>query len=153
MILRMHDTYSSIFLVIEIWLGLLRGRGGTKYMHSTNNLRVQRKETLTGIVSQWSFLFIFFIMSAAWPSVDMNLGNSLIYKSSSLNDATLDSFVVVDVSSPLHRFIRWPFNCKIWNTCIEDYFNSINVSVSNWQFIIGVIFVNVASRCPLYFFL
>ena len=35
----MHDTYSSIFLVIEIWLGLLRGRGGTKYMHSTNNLR------------------------------------------------------------------------------------------------------------------
>ena len=80
-------------------------------MHSTNNLRVQRKETLTGIVSQWSFLFIF-IMSAARPWLNMDLGNSLTYRSSSLSDATLDCVVVVDASSPLYRFIRWPFQLQ-----------------------------------------
>ena len=55
MILCMHDTYSTIFLVIEIWLGLLRGC----YHVCTHILSMQRKKPLPCKVILGDFFLVF----------------------------------------------------------------------------------------------
>ena len=55
MILGMHDTYSTIFLVIEIWLGLLRGC----YHVCTHILSMQRKKPLPCKVIPGDFFLVF----------------------------------------------------------------------------------------------
>ena len=113
MILGMHDTYSTIFLVIEIWLGLLRGC----YHVCTHILSMQRKKPLPCKVIPGDFFWFSNKISKPNQSI-INVTKPLDYfQHYAMVVMSCDMSTHLDVGCGAHIQVCYFAVRKIYNVC------------------------------------